>query len=74
MRNLFNMTDPKAHGKHRQVVSSFFSEKYVAKMEPAIVAKVQLAARKMREEVDRQGFVDAFKWFYFMVRHYGSRG
>ena len=66
-KNAFTMIDPKAHARHRQLTSYYFSEKYVAQLEPYIAANVGLAIRRMKAEMDGQGFVDVLKWWFFMV-------
>lgn len=36
-------------------------------MEPFIIANVQRAIGRMREDVDRKGWTDVFQWFMFMA-------
>ncbi|KAK3673572.1 hypothetical protein LTR78_006476 [Recurvomyces mirabilis] len=65
--NVFSSQDAQWHGQHRRLTSANFSEQSVKKMEPFIAQNVQLAVRRMREEVQRLGYVDVFKWFMFMA-------
>ena len=66
-QNAFTMIDPKVHARNRQVTSYYFSEKYIAQLEPYIAANVGLAIRRMKAEMDAQGFVDVLKCLFFMV-------
>ncbi|KAK5713702.1 hypothetical protein LTR17_017545 [Elasticomyces elasticus] len=65
--NLFTFIDPHEHGPHRRLTAFNFSEKAIKNLEPYIAKNVELSAVRMKEEVEKRGFVDVFKWFTFMA-------
>ncbi|KAK5681306.1 hypothetical protein LTS10_007068 [Elasticomyces elasticus] len=68
--NLFTFVDPHEHGPHRRLTAFNFSEKAIKNLEPYIAKNVELSAVRMKEEVEKRGFVDVFKWFTFMKNQY----
>ncbi|KAK5717688.1 hypothetical protein LTR15_008527 [Elasticomyces elasticus] len=68
--NLFTFVDPHEHGPHRRLTAFNFSEKAIKDLEPYIAKNVKLSAVRMKEEVEKRGFVDVFKWFTFMKNQY----
>ncbi|KAK3637992.1 hypothetical protein LTR56_013392 [Elasticomyces elasticus] len=65
--NLFTFVDPREHGPHRRLTAFNFSEKAIKELEPYIAKNVKQSAVRMKEEVEKRGFVDVFKWFTFMA-------
>ncbi|KAH8422496.1 uncharacterized protein LDX57_000250 [Aspergillus melleus] len=65
-KNIFSVRDPKAHSIRRRLLSAPMSNASLQSMHSTIDAKVQLAVRQMQQELDTQGFMDIFKWWYFM--------
>ncbi|KAI9036821.1 cytochrome P450 [Aspergillus affinis] len=65
-KNIFSVRDPKAHSIRRRLLSAPMSDASLQSMHPTIDAKVKLAVRQMQQELNAQGVMDIFKWWYFM--------
>jgi cytochrome P450 len=65
--NVFNVSDVTLHRRYRRLLSGAMSESSLKLMYPVIEANVNLAIRNMREEMDKRGAADVFKWWLFMA-------
>jgi cytochrome P450 len=65
--NVFNVSDVNLHRRYRRLLSGAMSESSLKLMYPVIEANVNLAIRNMREEMDKRGATDVFKWWLFMA-------
>ncbi|PLB46575.1 cytochrome P450 [Aspergillus steynii IBT 23096] len=65
-KHIFSVRDPKAHSVRRRLLASPLSDASLQSMHPTIAAKVELAVRQMHHELQTRGFMDVFKWWYFM--------
>jgi cytochrome P450 len=65
--NVFNVSDVNLHRRYRRLLSGAMSESSLKLMYPVIEANVNLAIRNMREEMEKRGAADVFKWWIFMA-------
>ncbi|KKK17042.1 hypothetical protein AOCH_004422 [Aspergillus ochraceoroseus] len=66
--SIFSTTDPEFHRTHRRLLSSPLSDTNLRTvMEPLVRGKVQLAMRRMGEEMRSRAVVDIYKWLFFMT-------
>lgn len=63
----FAMTGADEHRKRRQLQGSNMTETYLAKCEPLVREKVELAVDSMMKRVKDQGFVDVAAWWLYMA-------
>lgn len=64
---LFTLRNKDVHNHNRKLQSHHFSEKWIKTMEPFIIANVQRAIERMREDVERKGWSDVLQWYTFMA-------
>ncbi|KAF7166895.1 hypothetical protein CNMCM5623_000432 [Aspergillus felis] len=67
VKNLFSIRDPKEHNMRRRLLAPPMSESSLKTVEPVIQALAQLTIHRMREEMDKRGAADIFKWWMFMT-------
>lgn len=63
----FAMTDSAEHRKRRKLQGNNMTETYLAKCEPLVREKVELAVDSMKKRVEDQGFVDVAAWWLYMA-------
>ena len=64
---LLSMADPKKHAKRRRLLASPLSVTSLGQFEPLASAKISLAMKKMKEENEKLGYADIYKWFGLMT-------
>ncbi|KAJ4156193.1 hypothetical protein NW754_007817 [Fusarium falciforme] len=65
--NVFSTTDPNQHKALRRLLSSPLSDASLKSLEPLIDSRVCLTIQKMKEEAEKRGAADVFKWWLFMA-------
>lgn len=65
--NLFTTIDPKFHAHRRRLLSPFFAESSIAKLEPVVVGRIRLAVEQIKEEIKSHGAADVLKWWTLMA-------
>ncbi|KAK4156089.1 cytochrome P450 [Chaetomidium leptoderma] len=65
--SVFSVRDTDLHRRYRRLLSGGMSESSLKSMYPAIEANVNLAIQNMREEMEKRGAADVFKWWMFMA-------
>ncbi|KXX81538.1 putative sterigmatocystin biosynthesis P450 monooxygenase STCB [Madurella mycetomatis] len=65
--SIFNVNDVNLHRRYRRLLSNNMSESSLKSMYPVIEAKVSLAIQNMRDEMQKRGATDVFKWWLFMA-------
>jgi hypothetical protein len=65
--NVFNIINPKAHGVRRRLLSAPISDSSLKLMESLINEKISLAIQRIKDEMERRGSADVFKWWMFMA-------
>jgi cytochrome P450 len=67
MTNVFNTNDVEFHRRHRRLLAGPLSESSLKSVEPIVRGKVELAIRKIDEEMASRGAADLFKWSLFFA-------
>jgi Cytochrome P450 len=67
IENLFTTINPKFHSNRRRLLSPFFAESSISKLEPIVMDKVKLTVQKIGVEIQTQGYADVFKWWTLMA-------
>ncbi|KAK5651667.1 hypothetical protein OQA88_11842 [Cercophora sp. LCS_1] len=65
--NVFSVNDTDVHRRYRRLLSNPMSESALKTVHGVIEANVDLAIRRVREEVETRGAADIFKWWMFMA-------
>lgn len=64
---LFAMTDRKVHAARRRLLAHPLSESGLKVFEVHVKSRIELAVSRIAEDVERQGYADVMKWFYFLA-------
>lgn len=64
---IFDTTSVEVHRRYRRLLSGPMSETSLKTAIPVIRGRVDLAVRRMKEEMASRGAADVFKWWLFMA-------
>ncbi|KAK3384141.1 cytochrome P450 [Lasiosphaeria ovina] len=65
--NMFNTNNIELHRKYRRLLSGPMSETSLKAVLPLVESRVNLTIQRMREEMQKTGAADVFKWWLFMA-------
>ena len=63
----FGMTDRYEHAARRRLIAQPLSETGLKTFEDQVKSRVQLAVRRIDDEIKREGHADVMKWFTFLA-------
>lgn len=65
--NMFSTTSPDYHRRQRRLLGGTMAESSLKNYLPTVTSRIDLAVSRMREEMEKTGAVDVWKWWLFMA-------